>query len=427
MTVKHNIPQILPAEPFAPQEPDISSLSNGVKLYAFNRGEEDIVKIDIIFNAGIAAQTRPLQAAMAARMLKEGSRSYTSHQMAHVLDFHGAFLEMHSDYHHSIVSLFCLNKHLPKLMPMVASVVREPIFPEKEFSVIIENRKQEFNINQQKVKTLASKAFNKLLWGENHPYAIHAEEPDFNSLTTDHLLTFYQSNYSSANASVFVSGKITDETIALIDKYLCVSWNGKKHLPTNTPTVIANAEKQVFIEKNGVQSAIKAGRMVMGKQSPEFPLLQLLNCIFGGYFGSRLMRNIREDKGYTYGIGSYVVSESLGSYLAISTETANEYRHKVIEELYGEMNRLRNEILPNQELRMVKNYLGGELMRSFDGPFAIADVYRSLWQFGLDFSYIAFYLNAVEEATPEMVKQLAFDLLNPDDFKMAIAGKGDGN
>lgn len=423
MIAKNTIPKILPAEPFTPQEPDILTLSNGVRLYAFNRGEEEIVKIDIVFDAGIASQTRPLQAAMAVRMLKEGSKRYGSNKLAHLLDFHGAFLEVHTDYHHSTISLFCLNKHLPALMPMLASVVREPAFPQKEFAVIIENRKQEFNINQQKVKTLASKAFNKLLWGENHPYAIHAEEPDFDSLTTHHLLHYYQSNFTASNASVFVSGRVTDEVIALVDKYLCVGWNGSYKHENRANSAIPNNEKHIFIEKNGVQSAIKAGRMVMDKQSPEYPLLQLLNCILGGYFGSRLMRNIREDKGYTYGIGSYIVSESFGSYMAISTETANEYRQKVIDELYGEMNRLRTEPLPAQELRMVKNYLGGELMRSFDGPFAIVDVYRSLWQFGLEFSYIPFYMKAIEEATPESIMQLAFELLNPDDFKMAVAGK----
>ncbi|MFC0875035.1 M16 family metallopeptidase [Saccharicrinis sp. FJH2] len=423
MNISKKIPLILPAEPFRPDAPHIYEMSNGIKLYAFSRGDQEIVKIDVVFEAGTVHQPLPLVSLLTGTLLKEGSRSFNSGHIAYQLDFHGAFLEFTNGFHHSTLSLYALTKHLPKLMPLLASIVHEPSFPEKEFEVTLENRKQEFLVNQGKVKLLAAKAFSKRLWGENHPYAQQAEEEDFDKVNTAHLQNFYNSHYSSNKCTLFVSGKVDDNVISIIDKYLCVGWNGSTPLNGSTEYVAEPEKPGVrYVPKDGVQSAIKAGRHIMDKGDRDFPAFQLLCGVLGGYFGSRLMRNIREDKGYTYGIGSYVVNQPLGSYMGISTETANEYRDKVLEEIRKEMILLRNEPVPVDELQMVKNYLSGEIMRSFDGPFAITDVYRSLWENGLNFDFIETYLETMDATNSDSLQALAQTWLNPDDLIIAVAG-----
>jgi zinc protease len=423
MITHRNIPLILPAEPFRPNAPQISKMSNGVKLYAFPRGDQDIVKIDVVFEAGTVHQPLSLVSHLTGSLLKEGTRSFNSGHIAYQLDFHGAFLEFTNGYHNSMLSLYALTKHLPKLLPLLASIVHEPSFPEKEFDVILENRKQEFMVNKQKVKLLAAKAFSRCLWGENHPYAQQAVEEDFEKINTGHLQTFYHSNYTANKCSVFVSGKVDENVVNIIDKYLCVGWNG--FAPTSSKLSYAIQAKKPGIHvvvQEGVQSAIKAGRHVLDKSDENFPAFQLLCGIFGGYFGSRLMQNIREDKGYTYGISSYVVNQPLGSYLTISTETANENREEVLKEVRNEMLKLQNEAVSETELQMVKNYMSGELMRSFDGPFAITDVYRSLWENGLNFDFIEYYLEALDATSSKTIQNLAQKWLNPDDLIIAVAG-----
>jgi predicted Zn-dependent peptidase len=289
--------------------------------------------------------------------------------------------------------------------------------------VILDNRKQEYLVNEQKVKMQAAKAFNKQLWGNTHPYAQYAEESDFDTLTSSHLKAFYKKAYTPANCTLFVAGKVNDDVIAIIDKYLCVGWEGGNRLADMAFSTNPIDNKRTFTEKDGVQSAIRMGCHVIGKGHPDFPAFQVLNTVLGGYFGSRLMRNIREDKGYTYGIGSYIVSQPLGSYLSISTETDNVARENVINEIYSELKALQNEPVGEAELQMVKNYMSGELMRSFDGPFAIIDVYRALWEMDLNFNYFKDYLEAIEATTPESLQALAQKWLNPNDFYIAMAGK----
>lgn len=425
MNSSYNIPLILPAEPFRPDAPRISELNNGIKLYAFPRGDQDIVKIDVVFSAGTVHQPLPLISLLTGKLLKEGTASFNSSHIAYQLDFHGAYLEFSNGHHHSVLSLYCLNRHLSKLLPLLASIVREPVFPEKEFEVTLENRKQEFLINEQKVKILASKMFNKHLWGEKHPYAQHAQINDFDGLTTENLKAFYRGYYTPARCTIFVSGNANDGVIDIIDKYLCVGWNVENTTPNITFSPAEPNAGTHIVTREGVQSAIKAGRHIMKRGDEIYPSFQLLNGVFGGYFGSRLMKNIREDKGYTYGISSYIVSQPLGTYMTIQSETANEYRTKVMEELVIEMKRLQQEKVPEAELQMVKNYLSGELMRSFDGPFAIADIYRSLWEDDLNFDFIENYLEKMEATTSETVRNLACKWLNPDDLVTAIVGAED--
>lgn len=423
MNQRYNIPLILPAEPFRPDPPLISEMNNGIKLYAFQRGDQDIVKIDLVIRAGTVHQPQPLVSLLTGTLLKEGSQSFNSGHIAYQLDFHGAYLEFTNGYHHSTLSLVCLTRHLPKLVPLLASVVHEPVFPEKEFKVILENRRQEFLLNKQKVKMLAARTFSKHLWGNAHPYAQHAKDEDFENINTEVLKSFYKKHYSPSDCTLFVSGKVDDSVVDIIDKYLCVGWNQESSNAQESACTPKTRKGKHIIERDGVQTAIKAGQLIMNRNASDYPSFQLLNGVLGGYFGSRLMRNIREDKGYTYGISSYVVSQALGTYIGIHTETANEYREKVLQEMAFEFKKLQEEKVPETELQMVKNYLSGEMMRSFDGPFAIADIYRSLWELGLNFDFIETYIAKMEATSADTIQTLAQKWLNIEDYVIAIAGK----
>jgi len=147
-----------------------------------------------------------------------------------------------------------------------------------------------------------------------------------------------------------------------------------------------------------------------------------LVTIFGGYFGSRLMTNIREEKGYTYGIGSFVLILKQASYLVISTEVGNTYVEPTLSEIALEMRKLQTEPISENELETVKSYLLGEFLRDFDGPFALASSFKAINDFDLDYSFYDEALKVLRNITSAELMQLAQQYLNPEDFHTVVAG-----
>ena len=149
----------------------------------------------------------------------------------------------------------------------------------------------------------------------------------------------------------------------------------------------------------------------------------MLNTILGGYFGSRLMANIREDKGYTYGIGSGLASFVNGGYFAVSTEVGADVTKQTLEEIYKEIAILRKDLVSSNELETVRNYILGHFLRSVDGPFSLADKFKGIWEFGLDYSYFDNYFAAVKTVTPKELRDLANKYLKEEDLIECVVGK----
>ena len=162
---------------------------------------------------------------------------------------------------------------------------------------------------------------------------------------------------------------------------------------------------------------------VISRTHPDYMKLRILNTVLGGYFGSRLMLNIREDKGFTYGISSSVIGLKEDAYLSVSTQTGTEYVRPLIEEVFNEIERLRKEKVPEEELKMVKSYLSGELARIFDGPFSICDAYISLIANQLDFEYYDRQFMTVQSITAEELQEVACKYFVRDKFYTSVAGQ----
>ena len=183
-------------------------------------------------------------------------------------------------------------------------------------------------------------------------------------------------------------------------------------------------EKRLFIEReDAMQSAVKLGTTTIMRTHPDYLKLRVLITLFGGYFGSRLMSNIREEKGYTYGISAGIMFYPGSGLLGISTETANEYVESLIQEVYKEIDKLQNDKVTPEELAMVRNYMLGEMCRNYESPFSLADAWMFILTSGLDDDYFARSLQAVKEVTPEEIRELAGRYLCKESLKEVIAGK----
>lgn len=199
------------------------------------------------------------------------------------------------------------------------------------------------------------------------------------------------------------------------------------------PVNVVPPQKRVFTAANetgliqipkadAVQFGLRLGKRIIGKNHPDYHGLKVLNTVFGGYFGSRLMSNIREDKGYTYGIGSAVVSYENDAVFTIATEVGKEVADAALNEIRFEINKIRTELIPQAELDTVRSYLQGVYMSSFDGPFSLIDRFRDLYHFGLDYAYFHNYLKTVQTISPEELQQLALTYFDPESMVTVVAG-----
>ena len=176
-----------------------------------------------------------------------------------------------------------------------------------------------------------------------------------------------------------------------------------------------------------MQSAIRIAKRTIGKSHHDFAKLHVVNTILGGYFGSRLMSNIREDKGYTYGIGSFVAPQKHDSYFGISTEVGADVSQKAINEIYKELESLRTELVSEEELNLVKSYLMGELLKSVDGPFSVAERWKGIILFDLDKSYFDNLVNTILNITPIEVRDIAERYLGSNDMYEVLVGSNNMN
>jgi zinc protease len=306
----------------------------------------------------------------------------------------------------------------------VHEIFTESIFPQRELDTIISNRKQRLMVDLKKNDFVANRNFVNALFGKNHPYGRITEPENFNDLSAEDLKVFYKRYYNPANLTMIVSGKFDANIINSLNKYFgSKDWTGEKAESDITHTTEPAKELALHTEKeDAVQSAIILGNITINKTHPDFLKLSVLNTVFGGYFGSRLMSNIREEKGYTYGIYSSFASYPHGGFLEIASEVGKDVRDATLNEIKYEMNLLRTELIGDEELQVVKNYMSGKILRSVDGPMKFSETLKGLIIYNQDTSYIQQLLNTVREVKAEELLELANKYFDYDKMYKVTVG-----
>lgn len=406
-------------------EAKFTSLTNGIPLYFISGGSEQVLKIDFIFKAGKWFQTSPLVAASTNKLMQEGSANYTSMQIAEGVDKYGAFLEAEFSYDNATITLYTMSKHLSKVLTFVKEIIIFPAFSEHEFETYKKNNLEKFKVNQEKVSFLAQTEFMQLVFGANHPYGTKTVLNDFNELSLNNIKEFHTNHYNLAACTIVVAGKVTPFDINCINDFFGVDAIKKtEELPLKLTQKNGEKVKNLLhIKKEkALQSAIRIGRVFPSKTHVDYYGLQILTIILGGYFGSRLMKNIREDKGYTYGIGAGIMALQHSTLFYISTEVGANVTQNALTEIYKEIELLRTELISNNELELVKNYILGELLRSCDGPFSMASLFENVHFFGLDYHFYNNYIEKVKTITAEELLLLAQQYLKKEALKEVVVG-----
>jgi predicted Zn-dependent peptidase len=400
------------------------TLSNNIPVHVINGGSQDVLKIEFIFDAGIWHQSSPLVASLANSMLNEGTSKYNAAEIAEKFDFYGAYIGFAAAKHDASVCLYTLNKYLTETLEITENLIKDSILPQKEFETILLNKKQKFQIEHQKTNVLAKDEFSSLIYGKNHPYSNIFDETEFDQLDINTVKEFYKTHYTADNCKIIIAGKV-DQTV--LDKLESLFGAEAWPLKNNTKETLHNLQlsqqgKSFVCKDDAVQACIRIGRPIFNKTHKDYTSLHLFNLILGGYFGSRLMQNIREDKGYTYGINSIIISHLKGGHFVIVTEVGSDVCKEAIAEIYKEIGKLREELVSDEELNLVKNYISGEMLRNLDSPFALSESLKGNLPFGLDNSYYQEFIKELKTVDAEKIKALANTYFQEKDLKLVVCG-----
>jgi zinc protease len=403
----------------------LTLLDNGIPVYSISAGFQELVKIELLFSNKSFDLKHPLLNSATNRLLSEGTSKYTSQQLADHIDYYGAFYETDENSDYTSVILYTLNKHLAATLPYIADLIYDPVFPQKELQVYIQNNKQRLTVENEKVNSLARRKFNEIIFGGNHPYGYFVKSEDYDTIDQESLKHHHLKKYNPANCTIILSGLIKDDAINLLNEQF-----GKAPFTNGSIDAISKQafvpgqEKKVLVEKaDAVQSAIRIGKTFFNRTHPDYPGMAVVNTLLGGYFGSRLMSNIREEKGYTYGIGSAVVSMRQEGYFFISTEVGAQVTAAALTEIYHEIENLKTDFVENDELEMVRNYMLGTFLKSCDGAFQLAERFKSIFLYDLDYSYYERYLEKIRTIKPDEVQALAKKYFDTSEFYELVVGK----
>jgi zinc protease len=416
-------PPVLPVVKVVIPEVKSLNLINGIPVYLIEAGTEEIMRMEIIFKAGQARENIPLLSSTTNLMLSEGSQNYTSEELNRLLDYYGAFLNLNPEKDLSGIILFFLNKHIDKVLELTREILFRPLFPENELNNLMQKRLRWFLVNREKPGNQAIDQFFESSFGKSHPYGRQVKEHDFETINRHIIQEFYSKYYTPDNMTIIISGKIHPETIELLNKYFGEMTSGRSAVDDSGIILSPDTMKEVHINKpDAVQTAIRIGSPTINKRYHDYPGLKIVNTLLGGYFGSRLMKNIREEKGFTYGITSSVTSLDLSGYKVISTEVRPKNCRETTDEIFHEIRNLQTTPVKVSEMELVRNYMSGEMVRMFDGPFAIAESFRSVWEFGLGNDYYRRLSEKILNITPDEIIDLAGTYYKIDELYKVTVG-----
>jgi predicted Zn-dependent peptidase len=389
-----------------------------VPVYAIDAGAQEVVQVELVFYAGNWFEQQKSVAAATNHLLKNGTSTKSAFEISEVFEYYGAYCNRSCYNETAVVSLSSLSKQLPSILPLVREMITDSVFSEAELDIYKQNSKQRIKVNLQKCDFVATRLIDAYVFGEEHPYGKYTNPEDLDALNSRQLKDFFNQYYLNGQCVIFVSGKLPAD----IETQLNMALGSLSLKPFNNQlsTIIQSpsAEKKYRIQNDaeGVQGAIRIARPFPNRHHPDFMKVMVLNTLFGGFFGSRLMSNIREDKGYTYGIHSYVQNHIHDSAWMISTEAGKDVCEAAIEEIYKEMKLLREDLVEEDELMLVRNYLIGTILGDLDGPFQIMGRWKNLVLNNLDGDYFYRSIETIKTISAEELRELAKKYLNPSAF-----------
>ncbi len=397
-------------------------LSNAVPVHVLRAGQQPVVGIELVFRRGGSKyETHDAACFFALKMLGEGTQHRSAYQVSNLVNSLGAYMQFTPGLDRSSVEVYCLSKHADRLLQLLHEVLTQPAFAEAELTKLKDRQKQQIRLNNKKISALASKQLRVGLFGQ-HPYGKVLTESAVDALRREDVVDFHQKSLLGG-WEVILSGDVNPTVIAATEQHLGTRPVAEQELVSLPELRFQPADKHLVERPDSLQSSLRVGLPLFKKNHPDYHVMRLVNTLLGGYFGSRLMRNIREEKGLTYGISSGLATLEEGGYLVIGTEVKKEFTQLVLDEIHKEVNALCHQPVGTVELETVKSYLAGRLLKSMNTPFALAEKFKNIYLDGLTYDFYQNYLKTLKTTTPQQIIAVANRYLATDQWHEIVVGE----
>ena len=394
-------------------------------MYLFPSKSVDILKLDFVFNAGGASQPKRLCAGAVRDLLLEASERYNSRQVAELFDRLGVAMDRQATSSTVKLTVYVLRKYAAEVFPVLSDLLLHPVIGQDEFDVLMAKRRQTLLNAELKTNMMARNLFYEAVYGKDHPEGVYAKPDDVQKLSLADVRGYADQRFSLADATLVLAGNYDDEILNLVDECFSIPTH-----PSNLSNTL-NSKFKIQSSKlkirhsipSSVQTTLRIGRILpIEWDDPDYPMFMILNTVLGGYFGSRLMTNIREEKGYTYGIYSMSNMVRGSSVFYVTSDVASEYAEPALKEIYHELDMLRREPVSEDELNLVCNYMAGDFLRSIDGIFERSERFYNMLDTLIDERFTTNLLNALQTATPAKLKELAERVFDKRELTEVIVG-----
>jgi predicted Zn-dependent peptidase len=399
--------------------PQIIPVNECVNLFAMTHVANETSRVDLYFDGGTIRGSKGTSSFVNGLLLS-GNEKISSTDISHQIDLFGGFFESGITTEGAVISIYALRKNMPALLAFVQKSIAEMSCLEKEIQEMVSDKKQKFQVNLQKTRFLAQREFQKRIFASDEKYSKIVTPDYYENVDRKELQDFFHKNYLKGLTKISVVGNFDKNQIQSFIE-LFRPWAINKQ-PEHILGMQNEAGEFHVDKESAVQTAIRVGRILFNKKHEDYVDFNVLNTILGDYFGSRLMTNIREDKGYTYGIGSMVAEYNDFGYFMIGTEVGKAVKKETLVEIKNEFERLQNELVSETELELVKNYLLGQLLKSADGAYSMMDLYLSAEVHGKDLEFYNQSITSIRDITPKRLQELAKKYLNWEDMSIVSAG-----
>lgn len=399
--------------------PEAIRLPGKAPVFILEGGEQDIIRAEFVFQAGKWFESSPGLSDFTSILLTKGTTGLSGNEIATLLEELGYHVETGTSPDYAYLVLSGLRKNFKPALEIIKSCLQDPAFPEHELEQQKHIYIQQLRVNRERTSYLASRLFRQHIFGKNHPYATEADENQINNLTRDQITEYYRRHYSDFN--VFLTGK-TDDVVRGSIIELTEQLNWQPHPKPDHPIIPGSHKKVSQSKAKAVQASVRIGKITISRNHPDFPYLVLANYLLGGYFGSRLMKIIREEKGLTYGIYSAVHSKKNAAVFSISADVNRHQAEDAIGETLNQIKDLRTNVVQQKELVLAKNHFIGSLQNEMSNIFAHMERFKTIYLFDLPADYYQNLIQKVDSARADDIIAVAENYLHEDEMTIALAG-----
>jgi zinc protease len=404
-----------------------TTLAGGLKLIVYEQTKLPTVSLHIVAHGGSAFDAGiPGRASMTADLLTKGTGSRKATEIVEQIEYYGASLGSGAGWDSCSVGVSLLSKHLEPVAEVLADIVRNATFPEDELERLRRQRLASILQRKANPSSLAYDQFCAAVYGD-HAYAFPSDgtEASVSAMQRESLADCHAQRFVPGNCFIVAVGDVSPEKILRMAETLFGDWRTppafEQPIP---PTVVSQAGRVIVVDRpNAVQSSIIVGHAGLSRSDPDFIPVSVMNTLFGGYFGSRLNLNLREDKGYTYGAHSRFDARMQEGPFTASAEVRNDVTEFAVEEILKEIIRMRDETVSEKELTTVRNYITGNFPIQIETPVQVAQRIITMELYGLEKSYYNTYNSRVLSVTADDVRRVAGSRLHPDRMTIVAAGK----